>query len=91
MTPTPVATKGSSAVCRRTIQKRNNFIKDQIACSSKDIDLQTGLLVKSFQASERQTIIEKAGIKPAFIGPAELVAMKSNLGLPWERMKAMSR
>ena len=91
LTPTPMASKSSSTATKRTIQLRNKFIRNQIETSSKDLEVQTGFFVRSFGVDERRTILKEAGISQASIGAKEMVAMKSNLGLPWERMKALNR
>ena len=69
---------------------KNNL--EIVAGSSKDsMILQTGLLVKSFDVQERQTILNLANIERSHITAESLVAMKADLGMPWEKMKAMSR
>jgi len=40
---------------------------------------------------ERQMILKLGNIQPIHLGPSELVSMKSNLGLPWEKMKTMAK
>ena len=90
LTPTPVAAKDSRDASKRTIQKRNSFIKGQIVLSSKSVEYQTGKLVRSFGTEERTDIL-KSGSIHAHIEAEELVAMKANLGLPWEKMKSMAR
>ena len=91
LTPTPVANKSSTSAFKRTIQRRNVFIKDQLQSTSKDLVAQAGFFMKSLGLQERQLLINEAGIKPSHIEASEMVAMKSNLGLSWERMKTLVR
>ena len=52
---------------------------------------QTASLVKSFGENERQKILKKANISAAEITSEEMVALKANMGAPWEKLKTMSR
>ena len=52
---------------------------------------QTASLVKSFGENERQKILKKANISAVEITPEEMVALKANMGVPWEKLKTMSR
>jgi len=65
--------------------------------ASKDaVSVQTGKLVKSFDVEQRTEIIKNAQIPSASI-PEDalvanaLVAMKVDMGIPWEKLKTMSR
>ena len=63
-----------------------------MSSGSKDSAIiQTGELLKSFGTEARQMILEKAHIKPAEIFAEGLVAMKTDLGIPWEKLKTISR
>ena len=92
---TPVACKPSNQVCTKTLRKRTLDLKnnlEMVAGSSKEsTTLQTGLLLKSFDVEERQSILEISKIEKSYISADNLVAMKADLGMPWEKMKAMSR
>ena len=46
--------------------------------------------MQSFEFEERSKIL-KTGCINAHIEADELVVMKANLGLPWEKMKSMAR
>lgn len=53
--------------------------------------IQTSKLVTSIEDEKRHDILEKAGIYPAVITPENMVAMKADLGIPWEKLKCMAR
>ena len=52
---------------------------------------QTASLVKNFGENERQKILKKANISAVEITPEEMAALKANMGIPWEKLKTMSR
>ena len=52
--------------------------------------IQTSKLVTSIE-DEKRHILEKAGIYRAVITPENMVAMKADLGIPWEKLKCMAR
>ena len=52
---------------------------------------QTSKLVTSIEDKKRHDILEKAGISPRVITPENMVAMKADLGIPWEKLKCMAR
>ena len=58
--------------------------------SQEAILKQTGSLVKSFQAEEREKIIKEIGTKVS-IPPDHLASMKANLNLPWYQLRQISR
>ena len=39
----------------------------------------------------KDDILQKTGIHPAVITPENMVAMKADLGIPWEKRKCMAR
>ena len=45
----------------------------------------------SIEDEKKHDILEKAGIYPAVITPENMVAMKADLGIPWEKLKCMAR
>ena len=53
--------------------------------------IQTSKLVTSIEDEKRHDILEKAGISPAVITPENMVAMKVDLEIPWEKLKCMAR
>ena len=53
--------------------------------------IQTSKIVTSIEDEKRHDILEKAGIYAAVITPENMVAMKVDLGIPWEKLKCMAR
>ena len=53
--------------------------------------IQTSKLVTSIEDEKRHDILEKAGIYPAVITLENMVAIKADLGTPWEKLKCMAR
>ena len=95
LTSTPNAIKKGEDVVSRTIIKRNKFIMNQLqtsAGSSKaSILVQTKKLIKSFNEDGRRYILIAANISPHEISAEEFVAMKADIGVPWEKLKTMAR
>ena len=52
---------------------------------------QTGELLKSFEESQRQDILRMAKIGNSEITAEEMVALKADMGVPWTKLKIMSR
>ena len=95
---TPVAYKPSTEVSKKTLRKRTLDLKtniEMVAGSSSDSNastlLQVGMLLKGFDSEERQKILEVGQIEKSRITADNLVAMKADLSMPWEKMKAMAR
>lgn len=93
MTSTPKAKKDSSEAAKRTVQLRNQQLKTHIqsSCGQSSLPIQTGNLLKSIKKDQRLEILTKANISPIDISPEEMVAMKVDLGVPWEKIKNMAR
>ena len=53
--------------------------------------IQTSKLVISIEDEKGDDILEKAGISPSVITPENMVAMKVDLGILWEKRKCMAR
>ena len=53
--------------------------------------IQNSNLVTSIEDKKRHDILEKAGIYPAVITPENMVAMKADLEIPWEKLKCIAR
>ena len=47
--------------------------------------------MKSFEESDRKEILQNSNISTTNITSEEMVALKADLGLPWEKLKAMAR
>ena len=79
LTSTPVASKESgSGVCKRTGGE-----------SGKNV--QAALFLKSTDAEQRQAILDEGNISPVEVNAKTMVAMKADMGIPWEKMKTISR
>ena len=89
------AFKESENVSKKTLRRRTIQMQDSLGAvagsSRESMMLQTGLLVKTFNLDERKNILEMAKIERSFIDAESVVAMKADLSMPWEKMKAMSR
>ena len=59
--------------------------------STKSLVRQTASIIKSFAQEERNAILKKANISAVEITPEEMVALKSDMGIPWEKLKTVSR
>ena len=73
---------------------RNCVLSDilhQTAGSKDASKLQAGKIIKSFGKQERAEIIKASNIPNIEIGKETMVAMKVDLGIPWEKLKTMSR
>ena len=94
-TSTPKPIKRSENVLSKTVCQRNKFFIGQLnnACrnAEKASVVQTSRLLKSFEEGHRKNILMKVGIVVADIAPKELVAMKVDMGTPWEKVKRIAR
>ena len=95
LTSTPKPIKLSTEASKRTLRNRSKFLKHHLQTASGNsteaIMLQTGTLIKNFDSEERQKILATANINPVEISADAMVAMKSDLGIPWEKLKTMTR
>ena len=95
MTSTPKAIKQSDEAGKRTLQQRNKILKTQIETSSGSSEAafnrQTGMFMKTLSRDQRSQILKSAKISPIEIGAEEMVAMKVDLGIPWEKLKNIAR
>ena len=94
-TSTPKPVKGSENVSSKTVSRRNKFLMRQLnnTCGNteKASLVETSKLLNSFEEDHRKNILMKAGIVAAGITPEEIVAMKLDMGIPWEKIKCMAR
>ena len=49
------------------------------------------MFMKTLSRDQRSQILKSAKISPIEIGAEEMVAMKVDLGIPWEKLKNMAR
>jgi len=52
---------------------------------------QTSKLIRSMDFEKRKKILEMSKIASVELSEEILVAMKVNMGIPWEKLKTMSR
>ena len=89
---TPRAIKKSSEVSIRTLQRRSRHLRQQLnVTSSGDAATQSAALLKSFPKKERENILKEGNLVANHIGAEDLVALKSSLGIPWEKLKTVGR
>lgn len=93
LTSTPKGIKEN--VSRRHLRRRTKFLHDQIFTTAGATKLsllgQTSALVKRFPQAERETILKEAQLSSATITSEAMVALKADMGVPWEKMKTMAR
>ena len=87
--------KQSDEAGKRTLQRRNKILKKQIETSSGNSEAtfnrQAGMLMKTLSKDQRSQVLKSAKISPIEIGAEEMVAMKADLGILWEKLKNMAR
>ena len=93
LSSTPIAYKDSSKVSNKTLQGRSNFVKKELSiCSGNDgTKNQAAHLIQSFGQGKRENILKLANILPFEVDAETMVAMKVDLGIPWEKLKNISR
>ena len=92
MTSTPKAEKEN--ITDRTKRRRVTCLRQTLNISSGTINSEihtTSRLLKSFEKDKREKILKEAGISHSSIMPETMVAMKADMGIPWEKLKVMSR
>ncbi|XP_065652979.1 uncharacterized protein LOC124812446 isoform X1 [Hydra vulgaris] len=79
----------------KTKKCRNSLLKNQLQIiAGKYVDAvgcQSSQLLKSFQPETRELILANSNINRVTIGAAEMVAIKADLSLPWEKLKTISK
>ena len=94
-TSTPKPIKGSENTSSKTVSRRNKFLMGQLSntCGNteKTSVVQNSKLLKSFEEDHRKHILMKTGIVEADIALKKLVAMKAEIGIPWEKVKCVVR
>ena len=94
-TSTPKPIKRSENASPKTVCQRNKFFIGQLNNKCRNAEkasvVQTSRLLKSFEEDHRKNILMKADMVVADIAPKELVAMKVDMGIPWEKVKRIAR
>ena len=90
-------------ICRN--DDLQNFLRTDLSIQSELLDLfqtssgsteasvsiQAGKMVKFFDEETRSSILKEANISSVDICPETMIAMKVDMGIPWEKLKTMSR
>ena len=67
------------------------LIQELYICSGNDgTKKQAAHLIQSFGRGERGKILKLANILPSEVDAETMVAMKVDLGIPWEKLKNIS-
>ncbi|XP_047136184.1 uncharacterized protein LOC124813329 isoform X3 [Hydra vulgaris] len=94
-TQTPKAYVNSAQAAESTLRLRNtNILKhfETVAGISCDSSIsQTSKLLLSFEPDQRQSILSNTKLNHTKISANVMVAMKTDMGIPWEKLKVMSR
>nr|XP_047139201.1 BRCA1-associated RING domain protein 1-like [Hydra vulgaris]XP_047139202.1 BRCA1-associated RING domain protein 1-like [Hydra vulgaris] len=94
-TQTPKAYVNSAQAAESTLRLRNtNILKhfETVAGNSCDSSIsQTSKLLLSFEPDQRQSILSNTKLNHTKISANVVVAMKTDMGIPWEKLKVMSR
>ena len=73
-------------------RRRNQQIRKGIEFASKSsAPKQVGLLMNSFSSQEKEIFSEETGLGEIKISAEEMISLKANLGMPWEKLKKMGR
>ena len=93
LSSTPIAYKDSSKVSSKTLQRRSNFVKKELSVYSGNdgTKKQAAHLIQSFGRGERENILKLASILPSEVDAKTMVTMKVDFGIPWEKLKNISR
>ena len=94
-THTPKAYVCSNQAAKSTTRCRNFSIKKHLevvaGTLNNAVGYQTSKLVKALPPETRQSILANSTVKHIEISASEMVAMKTDMGIPWEKLKTMSR
>ncbi|XP_065641217.1 uncharacterized protein LOC124812048 isoform X1 [Hydra vulgaris] len=92
---TPKAYVSSNQASNTTIRVRNASIKRHmkvISGTSNDaVCCQTSKLINSFQAETKGLILDNLNTERVVISATNMVAMKADLCIPWEKLKTISK
>ncbi|XP_065672288.1 uncharacterized protein LOC124815234 [Hydra vulgaris] len=95
LTVTPKAYKESASCSTSTLKKRNRLLMEEVSHQigiSKDSQvMQTAVMLKSFDYNQKRKILENANVGVVEFSAEELVAFKADVGIPWNKLKTMSR
>ncbi|XP_065663349.1 uncharacterized protein LOC136085802 isoform X2 [Hydra vulgaris] len=91
----PKAYVSSDQASTTTVRVRNASIKRQLkvvsGTSNDAICCQSSKLLNSFQAESKGLILDNLNTERVVISATNMVAMKADLCIPWEKLKTISR
>ncbi|XP_065672293.1 uncharacterized protein LOC136090116 [Hydra vulgaris] len=94
-THAPKAYVNSAQAAQSTLRLRNTNIAkhfETLAGNLNDaVANQTSKLLNSLSQDTRHSILDNAGLNHSEISASVMVAMKTDMGVPWEKLKIMSR
>nr|XP_047126638.1 postreplication repair E3 ubiquitin-protein ligase RAD18-like [Hydra vulgaris] len=85
-----------SAHCsNKTLSKRQKHLMQQVnhtaGCSQESKICQTSVMLKSYDKDEANEMLKKANIGTMDLNAREMVALKADMGIPWNKLKTMAR
>ena len=66
-------------------------LQNIIGHSEEASPIQTSKSLALIKNEKRHDFLEKVGIYPIIITPKNMVALQVDLGIPWEKLKCMTR
>ena len=94
LTVTPKAYKESASCSTSTLKKRHRLLMEvshQIGISKDSQVIQTAVMLKSFYYNQKSKVLENANVGVVEFSAEELVAFKADVGIPWNKLKTMTR
>ncbi|XP_065639595.1 uncharacterized protein LOC124816065 [Hydra vulgaris] len=95
LTVTPKAYKESASCSISTLKKRHRLLMEEVnhqVGNSKDSQvMQAAVMLKSFDYCQKRKILQNANIGIVQLSAEELVAFKADVGIPWNKLKTMTR
>jgi hypothetical protein len=82
----------TTAACSRTVKTRCSEMhtaRSVISGGEPSALLESEVL--TLNDEEKKSLLEKAGITNVSIGPAEVLAIKTGLTIPWNRLRLLRR
>ncbi|XP_047140285.1 uncharacterized protein LOC105850260 isoform X1 [Hydra vulgaris] len=87
--------KTSTEISQKTIYRRQKQLHqsliDNAGPTKKAKIQQVALMLNSFNKNDKIDILKKSNLSQVEIGPEDIVSLKADCGLPWEKMKKMIR
>ena len=87
--------KTSAEISEKTIRRRQKQLHQSLiendGPTKKAKIQQVALMLNSFNKNDKIDILKKSNLSQVEIEPEDVVALKADCGLPWEKMKKMIR